>query len=989
MSNPVNELAKYRSYSYYHVLAMCDSSQTAVELSGQTSLDVWQHATAAEVADGTSIQNKYAVKSLPGGGKYCILINGATDATFTITHANWTSFTAASATMNDRNTSNALEGKISISEPRGIIFLDQVVRCCFELGVDSANTFWALKTFFVGYTDQDTVEYINTVPPVIFIAYDVVGNFGVVGGEYEISFVAAANGAARLPHYSKSARATNIKADGTFAGTLKNLQKDIRDNYKAYFKCVHDQVAAMPGGGELAESLREVTYHIDCGLPYVKEDGTANEKYTVTDQVAQSKDLAFCDHPNNIHVSAGVSIEDAIHRIIGMSKEIKDEASEGVNGVKYTTKIQTWVESKPGDKGLQFDVGYRVERQIQPRSVTFEQFSEGGELTPEMQKNVIEFDYIYTGKNIDITEFDIKMNMGMVYLQGMTIANPYKQPGDQTAVTASAPAGIDLSGRATGKNIPVFFGTQIKTASIRDTTDIKTTSQNAYSMTKHASLEMLEATVKIAGNSQLLGCINHISSPDAVKNSTRYQSDEALAKFAEWGFAPSFAKINIKMPRNNDDIALFTGAQTGSETTQSTDYAVDFWFTGYYYVYGVEHVFDNGEFYQVLNALGIPEKNSFKVTQDKTQQRDADLSKNVESCYEKHIGCGSSSSTSGGNSTHVAPEPRGSTTSPAKQSITPESTGDAAAANKNNTSLSGIKGYDEAPQEVKDAIKKAAAEEGVDEVTLAQMCAAESKFKPNAANKFGYKGLFQFGNAGWKDYGSGNIYDPYDNAKAGAKMMRHNQDVLAKQMGREPTRGELYMAHQQGLGKAKSIMKKIDRGGADATRGGLISSANAANNRIGDTSAEGIHNAMEVYMAKQLKHPIPIVDNNNVSPLKQRTATDPERNTGSVSDSKPAADTPVTAREMVAATNSCAVQEKQQSDPDKRDTCTKGPSTDSNVANESSTVADANKITTGQATPKESLVVIKKDPIKNVLPLISMTEEPVTILGDHLNNLGL
>ena len=59
------------------------------------------------------------------------------------------------------------------------------------------------------------------------------------------------------------------------------------------------------------------------------------------------------------------------------------------------------------------------------------------------------------------------------------------------------------------------------------------------------------------------------------------------------------------------------------------------------------------------------------------------------------------------------------------------------------------------------------------------------------------------------------------------------------------------------------------------------------------------------------------------------------------------------------------------------------------ISNENSTVASANKITTSQTKPKESLVVVKKDPIQNVLPLISMTEEPVTILGDHLNNLGL
>ena len=899
MSKPANELAKYRSYSYYHVLAMCDSSQTAIELSGQTSLDVWQHATAAEVADGTSITSRYAVKSLPSGGKYCILINGSTDATFTITNAKWTSYTAASATMNDRNTSNALEGNISISEPRGIVFLDTVVRCCFELGVDSANAFWALKTFFVGYTDQDTVEYINTVPPVIFLAYDVVGNFGVVGGEYEISFVAAANGAARLPHYSKSARATNIKAAGTFAGTLAVLEQDIQDNYDAYFACVHDQVAAMPGGSEIAESLRKVTYHIQCGPPYINADGSPNPKYKVTDQVAQSKDLAFCDDPSNIHVSSGVSIEDAIHRIIGMSKEIKAEASEGVSGVKYTTKIQTWVESKPGDKGLQFDVGYRVERQMQPRSVTFEQFSEGGELTPEMQKNVIEFDYIYTGKNIDITEFDIKMNMGMVYLQGMTIANPYKQPGDQTAITASAPSGMDLSGRATGKNIPVFFGTQIKTASIRDTTDIKTTSQNTYSMTKHASLEMLEATVKIAGNSQLLGCVNHTSSPENIKTSTRYESDEALAKFAEWGFAPSFAKINIKMPRNNDDIALFTGAQTGTESTQSTDYAVDFWFTGYYYVYGVEHVFDNGEFYQVLNALGIPEKNSFKVTQDKTQQRDADLSKNVESCYEHHIGCSGGTKNDGSSPPVESP---------------------------------GV--FERALDKVTDTAKKAAG--SVWEMAV------------DAGNRLGVHPdliLAQYGlESGWGKSMSGTN-NPFGikakKGQDGTDVMTHEVEngvsvKKSQKFANYDSLSDAFVAHSSLLQN-----KRYSAVRAATTQEELASAIGKSGYATDPAYGQKIYKIMQSKKFKELK------GSGEVAPATTpTTAPPPAPAPAKISETTP----PVRKnRDMLASVNPCDSSKDENKEPTKPSTCSSLPS-DSSQNNEKTTVASVDKTLTGQAS---------------------------------------
>lgn len=325
MSKPQNQLATYRSYSYYHVLALCDSSETASGLSSEQSDDVWLHATNADtLTDDVNTLGKYAVKTLQSNnGKYCILINGSTDAAFTITSAKWTSATATSATMNDRNTSIAVEGSLSISEPRGIIFLDQVVKCCLNLGVDSANTFWVLKTFFVGYTFTpeagDGVDHITDIPPVIFLAYDVVGSFGIEGGQYDIGFVAGANGAARLPHYSKSSTAINLTADTSLAATLNSLAKNVNENYDRYYKCVEDQLKSTEGAEDIAKAIRRVQYSIECGEPYKSDIGSPSPQYTVTDQSAQMKTEVGCETPANLHISAGVSIEDAIHRILGLS----------------------------------------------------------------------------------------------------------------------------------------------------------------------------------------------------------------------------------------------------------------------------------------------------------------------------------------------------------------------------------------------------------------------------------------------------------------------------------------------------------------------------------------------------------------------------------------------------------------------------------------------------------------------------------------------
>jgi hypothetical protein len=42
----------------------------------------------------------------------------------------------------------------------------------------------------------------------------------------------------------------------------------------------------------------------------------------------------------------------------------------------------------------------------------------------------------------------------------------------------------------------------------------------------------------------------------------------------------------------------------------------------------------------------------------------------------------------------------------------------------------------------------------------------ESSGRPGVANKYGFKGLFQFGSRAWRVYGAGNIFNGYDNSAA-------------------------------------------------------------------------------------------------------------------------------------------------------------------------------------------------------------------------------
>jgi hypothetical protein len=115
------------------------------------------------------------------------------------------------------------------------------------------------------------------------------------------------------------------------------------------------------------------------------------------------------------------------------------------------------------------------------------------------------------------------------------------------------------------------------------------------------------------------------------------------------------------------------------------------------------------------------------------------------------------------------------------------------------------------PIAITDTITKAALRHGVDPTGLIKTAGIESHFNPNAKNpNSSAGGLFQFIDPTAKRYGLKDKYDAAQSADAAARLWKDNRDILARSLGREPTNGELYLAHQQGPGGAIKIIKNPD-----------------------------------------------------------------------------------------------------------------------------------------------------------------------------------
>ncbi len=113
---------------------------------------------------------------------------------------------------------------------------------------------------------------------------------------------------------------------------------------------------------------------------------------------------------------------------------------------------------------------------------------------------------------------------------------------------------------------------------------------------------------------------------------------------------------------------------------------------------------------------------------------------------------------------------------------------------------------------VPEIIQEAATTEGIPPDVLLRIAEIESGLRPDAQNpNSSAGGLFQFIDSTAKAYGVVDKMDPQQSAFAAAKLARDNADGLRAILGRDPEGWEYYLAHQQGLGGALSLLKNPDR----------------------------------------------------------------------------------------------------------------------------------------------------------------------------------
>ena len=102
-------------------------------------------------------------------------------------------------------------------------------------------------------------------------------------------------------------------------------------------------------------------------------------------------------------------------------------------------------------------------------------------------------------------------------------------------------------------------------------------------------------------------------------------------------------------------------------------------------------------------------------------------------------------------------------------------------------------------------------EAGLPQGYLNTMAIIESDGDPTAKNdNSSAGGLFQQIDANAAAYGVSNRFDPVQSTEGAVRFAQDNTVALARVLGREPTGGELYLAHQQGPAGATKLLSNPD-----------------------------------------------------------------------------------------------------------------------------------------------------------------------------------
>lgn len=657
----VNPLDHYRSYSYQFILSVANTTSAFEKMLGQDN--------AALLA---------TVRNVPLGGQLAIpnekaylLVDTRRFSHYSITDVNMEHIYGTGGKSNPLVPAGSMSMRLIDTTGLSFFnFLMDILRN--KLQTTRASAFFMLTVMFVGHKDDGTTETIvtmNTALNLLTLDFE----FNSSGSTYNIEFMeieGAPPSSGAMQYMNNLGDVTTIstkKHSNNLGGMIQSLEDALNirslEIYQKYSFATSKQQANVPIDPKTPKSGKLVQYmitipdawknfpinaasrsvNVEQNFIHIKPQKPTDEtkKEVSQEQVAQAaQDSAK-------HFSYTMGITDAIKSILETSKSILDLA-ETKDGNIVLPKIVTNVTSDAATYVIHFDVmEYRVPKTEKTSVVT------AGSSNAFTNAPIIEYDYIFTGKNIDIKDLKIAYQTGTEAALDTNFSLGQTRLANNAAVgqiqnqTDSIKKGVEES-KEFNPNIrpsdPVFFTNKSVYARAGVTAEqeaVKHTDALAYNKSKQIYSQTLafmhfissmEISMTIRGNPGLLakfadrnqrgGIAPHtqIVSVEQVNNFNQASLSAAQQNFeqdvrgrissakrdyvlnylqrkiqlSDPATSPLFVKINIRAPRVDE---------FGNPAEDGNMFTDEFFFKGTYMVLTIKSSFSNGEFSQDLTLI--------------------------------------------------------------------------------------------------------------------------------------------------------------------------------------------------------------------------------------------------------------------------------------------------------------------------------------------------------------------------------------------------
>ena len=635
-----NPLDKYRSYAYHHILVVAGSTEAIRPL-----------ADPSVTLDQDLAFYKDIKLGEPAGAEnapYYLVCDTRKTSYFSINELTYTSSVSGSGRF---DYTGVIEGYLTMKfvDATGVGLINYLkFLASSKLGISIHNAIFFLKTIFVGHTDTGTTETVAQTG-IVMCLKDITMYPNHLGSTLDIQFLPVPNGQAVQD--SNYAKMSDIP--GVFSPTkklkdaVKSLEDSINKKSRNWFKelqvrKLHDDVL---NGGQGATADTKSYGKLVQYMFTIPENWESFEVKGVYQNVSESKykkdgtrDPTKTDGVYiGFNSTAETSVANLLNTILRQSNEVQKLASneKREQGQVQAYEIHTQVTSDDTTVTVHYDI-----LELAIPKVKEDTTRATADLFQITEENQATYDYIFTGKNIDVLGFEMKVNNVNVAIaddlfiggkaQEESSKDQKDKEGDKTNTVKKQmvinfhekdPVLLPAKTGSQQANMPWVFETDNKTDAI------KARQQFINNMALCAAQSSLNSILKIRGNPDLFrrfideDVLSHVKIPDNITASyvtsnkeftegvgakkiflsesdvAKYKAERKAAVKKKYGkdfILPFFVKINVMGPDYD-----FTSGNVEAVLDSNPKYT-QMWFKGWFMVKKIVHRFQNGEFYQEM-----------------------------------------------------------------------------------------------------------------------------------------------------------------------------------------------------------------------------------------------------------------------------------------------------------------------------------------------------------------------------------------------------